>query len=193
MRGLRPFTSVTLAAAFLATAWLGAGCSNSTGSRDGQTVNPGPTSKPMHSVQVRQLKGLMQVISHTATTRWPKTMPTDVEQPVDTSAQQRAYDEAAMLADSLVIAASQIPAVVDAKTLPDEIRTGFLSEARMLKDQAVQLKVNATQKRAESMERTLDAINTTCINCHSKYRDLSGNIDIRRADGHRGWELLSAR
>jgi cytochrome c556 len=83
-----------------------------------------------------------------------------------------------MLADSLAIAAAQIPDAVDAKTLPEGVRSGFLSEARTLRNQAQQLKKDAQGKRAESMQRTLDSINATCLNCHSKYRDLTGNLDF---------------
>lgn len=165
---------------------VGAGCNNkqSAPPRETSASAMPPTSRPMHSVQVRQLKPLMQVLLQTTSTRWPKTLPTDVEQPVDPAAQQKAYDQAATLADELTIAAGQIPAVVGGKSLPEDLRAGFLAEAAALKSQAVELKANATQKRAESMSRNLDAINATCINCHSKYRDLTGNVDPMRALGN---------
>ena len=192
MRGTRFFRGVALIVGFAAAVLLGTACNNAS-KPAGDAGKTTPASQPVHSVQVRQLKGLMQVISHTATTRWPKTMPTDVEQPVDAASQQKAYDQAAMLADSLAIAAGQIPAAADEKTLPEDVRSGFLAEARKLRDLAQQLKKDAQGERAESMQRTLDSINATCLNCHSKYRDLTGNIDFPRVRANRTGEPIAAR
>jgi hypothetical protein len=171
----------------LATLAVANGCTKNNPPQAAQQASQ-PSSRPIHSVQVKQLKPLMQTLLRSTSTNWPKTLPTDVEQPVDPVAQQKAYEQATKLADELVIAAGQIPATVGGKSLPDEYRAGFLHEVEVLKDQAKELRKNATEKRAESMSRNLDAINVSCINCHSKYRDLTGNVDPLQARGNGGEE-----
>ncbi|HEX8913827.1 MAG TPA: hypothetical protein VF796_15875 [Humisphaera sp.] len=143
-----------------------------------------PAGKPAgHWVQAPQLRAVMQRVSAAATAGWPKTLPSDVESPADPSAMDRSYEAAAQLADALSASARRIPDAIAGKTMSDDVRTGFLAEASILRTQAEQLGTEARARRAESMARTLDQINATCVTCHSRYRDLAGTLDFPRAMG----------
>ncbi|QOV89284.1 cytochrome c [Humisphaera borealis] len=134
-----------------------------------------------HSVQTPQLQALMKVISMTAADYTPKTLPADVETPKPAADLEKAYAQASVLADALVTAADRIPFAIEDKPLSKETREGFLSEAKRLKQSAVELKDHASHKQGEAMTRALDRINATCITCHSRYRDLTGTLDAPRA------------
>jgi cytochrome c556 len=56
-------------------------------------------------------------------------------------------------------------------------RGGFLAEAKVLHDQAQRLAVAARLHRIEQMQLHMTSINSTCISCHSRYRDFSGQLD----------------
>jgi hypothetical protein len=87
-----------------------------------------------------------------------------------------------VLADGLAAAAAEIPSAVEGRSMSDPDRRGFLTEAETLRSLSVQLKQDAVDRRAEAMDRTLTRINATCVTCvtcHSRYRDLSGNLEPR--------------
>lgn len=137
---------------------------------------------PQHSVQTPALAALMKVIAMTAADYTPKTLPGDVESHRSPADMEKAYSQAAILADALVTAADRIPFAVQDKSMTQTTREGFLAEAAILKQSAMDLKEQASQKKGEAMTRSLDRINATCITCHSKYRDLTGTLDAPRAD-----------
>ena len=132
-----------------------------------------------HWVQTPQLKALMMRVGHTASTSTPRTIPDDPERPARPEDVEQAFSDAAVLADGLAAAAAEIPAAVEGRRMSDADRRGFLTEAETLRSLSVQLKQDAVDRRAEAMDRTLTRINATCVTCHSRYRDLSGNLEPR--------------
>src|SRR5688572_7095835 len=85
----------------------------------------GPTTRPLgeHWVQDERLRGLMRMITGQST---PDTaeLPGDPEEP-DLPGLDNVFADAAALADSLVMAAEQIPASVADRPMSDEDRRGF--------------------------------------------------------------------
>ena len=63
----------------------------------------------------------------------------------------------------------------------DADRAGFEAEALTLRAQALRLRDAASGHKVEQMQRVLDGINSTCISCHSRYRDFSGQLDLNDA------------
>jgi cytochrome c556 len=56
-------------------------------------------------------------------------------------------------------------------------RAGFTAEAHTLRDQANRLRDAARQQRLPQMRRDLDSIHATCLSCHNRYRDFSGQLN----------------
>lgn len=161
---------------------LAVGCGTSGGANPPPSKPSKPAAANRHSVQTPQLQALMKVIAMTAEDHTPRTRPVDVETPTSKADLEKAYAQAAILADALVTAADRIPAAVEDRDLSAETRSGFLAEAGTLKRLSTDLKRFASEKKAESMSRSLDQINATCITCHTRYRDLTGTLDATRAD-----------
>jgi hypothetical protein len=132
-----------------------------------------------HWVQDERLRGVMAEISRQAG-HWPAGVPDDPESPGGADA-ARAFADAATLADGLARAARDIPRSVADREMTPETRRGFTAEARHLRDQAVQLKDAARGRQVERMQRLLDGISSSCISCHSQYRDFTGELGTRRA------------
>jgi hypothetical protein len=132
-----------------------------------------------HWVQDERLRGVMAEISRQAQ-HWPAGVPDDVESPA-TAESKRAFADAVALADGLARAARDIPRAVADREMTSETRRGFNAEARHLRDQAVQLKDAARSRSVERMQRLLDGISSSCISCHSQYRDFTGELGTRRA------------
>ena len=85
------------------------------------------------------------------------------------------------LSDELAIAALRIPASITDAKINEADRAGFEAEANILHTQALRLGTAALAKKVEQMQQSLDAINSTCISCHSRYRDFSGLLQIHQA------------
>ena len=60
-------------------------------------------------------------------------------------------------------------------------RGGFNAEAQTLHDQATALRNAARANQVEPLQGMLDGINSTCIACHSRYRDISGDLNTHNA------------
>jgi len=135
-----------------------------------------------HWVQNERLRDVMRQISDHAA-RWPAGVPDD---PEASSRQAReeadeAFRDAASLADGLATAAGRIPRSVADHPMSAEDRSGFNAEAARLRDEALRLRKAARARRVEPMQRSLDAISSTCISCHSRYRDFTGELEPRKA------------
>jgi len=111
---------------------------------------------------------------------WPQGLPQDPEGKVGTST-AGAFDEVASLAGSLAQASERIPDLAPKLKMGEADRRGFIAEAQTLHDQARQLQDAASAHKTEQMQRLMDGINSTCISCHSRYRDLSGQLSSPRA------------
>jgi hypothetical protein len=134
-----------------------------------------------HWVQGAQLRTLMKDVSSKAQRNWPNNLPQDPED-------QRAFNSrdamgAARLADGLAAAAVRIPEAVTNANMSEADRAGFQAEADTLRDQALRLGQAARANRGEEMQASLDAINATCVSCHSRYREFSGQLNIQPSAG----------
>jgi cytochrome c556 len=107
-------------------------------------------------------------------------VPDDPESPASEEARE-AFADAAKLADGLARAARDIPRSVADREMAAETRRGFNAEARRLREQALALKEAARDRKVEPMQRALDGISSSCISCHSQYRDFAGELGARRA------------
>lgn len=132
-----------------------------------------------HWVQSDQLRTLMKELSARTDRNWPKDVPPDPEDR-QTGDLHHAMGSATKLADGLAAAALRIPASVTNAKMSEADRAGFEAEAITLHDQAVRLGLAARANKVEQMQRCLDAISSTCTSCHTRYRDLSGQLNVRQ-------------
>jgi hypothetical protein len=127
-----------------------------------------------HWIHGQALKQVMaELITHNPS--WPSGMPQDPESKKVGSLED--FEKVALLANALMVSADQLPAVADKITMNEADRGGFLAEARVLHDQSQRLRDAATLHRIEQMQLHMNSINATCISCHSRYRDFSGQLD----------------
>ena len=132
-----------------------------------------------HWVQSDGLRTLMKEISLNTQQHWPQGVPRDPEDQ-ELGELPRATARAVTLADGLAAAAVRIPASVAAKDMNEADVAGFRAEANVLRDQSLRLGQAARAGKVEQMQRSLDAISSTCISCHSRYRDFSGQMNMQR-------------
>ena len=139
------------------------------------SVTPGP-GRLAHSVQDMRLRKVMDQISlRNSQTAPPADMPQDPEEPINRSTEWY-FGEAQTLATDLAATAQRIPHSVNLTKMNDADRAGFEAEALTLRAQALRLRDAASGHKVEQMQRVLDGINSTCISCHSRYRDFSGEL-----------------
>ncbi len=91
----------------------------------------------------------------------------------------------ATLADALMRAADQLPEVAGKIKMNEADRRGFLAEAQVLREQAERLRDAARQRRIEQMQIHMASLNSTCISCHSRYRDFAGQLHTPQASNSR--------
>jgi hypothetical protein len=132
-----------------------------------------------HWVQDERLRGVMAELSR-QTSHWPAGVPDDPEAPLAADVAD-SFRQAARLADGLAAAAQNIPRAVADREMSAETRRGFNAEARRLHKQSLELKEAARGRKVERMQRLLDGISSSCISCHSQYRDFTGELDAHRA------------
>lgn len=141
-----------------------------------------PERPGAHWVQDERLRAVMgQISEHTK--RWPAGVPDDpeVKQSRESEEATEAFRDAAALADGLADAAEKIPQAIRERPMDPVDRRGFTGEANRLRRQALELKSAAEGRRVERMQRALDAISSTCVGCHGKYRDFTGELGPRKA------------
>lgn len=139
-----------------------------------------PTTAPVaeHWVRDARLRVVMDQLSlRTNQGRWPKEMPKEAEGTTNRSTEWY-FGQAVLLANDLAATAQRIPQNVDVSKMSDADRAGFTAEAATLHEQALNLGDAAMARKVERMERLMDGINSTCISCHSRYRDFAGQIDL---------------
>ena len=173
MQRLKPHLAVAFASALLLA---GASCRRS---KDAAPADTDTGMAGRHWVEDERLRGVMAELSRQSA-KWPAGVPSDPESAAAGEADQ-AFREAAALADGLARAARDIPRSVADREMSAETRTGFTAEARRLREQALQLKAAARARKVEPMQRALDGISSSCISCHSQYRDFAGELGARRA------------
>jgi hypothetical protein len=174
----RPGAAPACAAVALVLALASASCRQSRDEIADEGASPDTMGK--HWVQDERLRGVMAELSRQAA-HWPAGVPDDPESPASDPETETTFRDAAQLADGLARAARDIPrAVADREMTPDD-RRGFNAEARRLREQAVQLGQAARGRKVERMQRLLDGISSSCISCHSQYRDFAGELNTSRA------------
>ena len=148
-----------------------------------QIQHPSVATPTQHWTQGERLKKVMEQIAglHGA---FPKGLPEDAESSAGLEA-RRTLSEAAAVADALADAAKTIPSAVENKPMSVTDRRGFVAEAGRLRDQAVLLRDAARVNHVEPLQGMLDNINATCIACHSRYRDISGELNTHKASTSR--------
>lgn len=137
------------------------------------------TSPTRHWVQDQRLRQIMAELSK-SNPSWPKSLPQEPEQKTPDGAAEK-FAEIESLADSLAQSSQHIPELATHLNMGEADRRGFVAEAQTLHDQATQLHDAAARHQVEQMQRTMDGINSTCISCHSRYRDFSGQLHPPRA------------
>lgn len=174
--------SSTLAAAALALA----ACANHDTAAHAKVTPPTvPASQPVnpdrpHWVQSAQLQSVMQQLSGLHGALPTKDLPQDAESPSGWNA-KTAMAAAGALGDALATQAMRIPASVSGKSMTDADRAAFADQAHALHDQAVELRDAARANKVEQVQAAYDKINTTCFACHSRFRDLAGELEFRKA------------
>jgi hypothetical protein len=169
---------ITAAAAALLVASCRHGATTRT-APDARAGRPLADRSQPHWIQDQQLRTVMSELSLRTRESWPQNVPDDPEalnRPRDET-----FREAASLADALASAADRIPKSVEKQPMSETDRHAFASEASRLRDNALDLKAAAEQRRVEPMQRALDQVNSSCIGCHSRFRDFAGELDTRRA------------
>lgn len=162
---------------------LATSCQQNTASPTAHVAQPAPvTAAPApqkHWVQNARLKTVMDQISK-LNASFPNGLPDDVESPAGREA-AAATATASSAAEDLARAALEIPTALEGKSVSEADRAGFTAEAQTLHAQAIRIRDAAHKRRLEQMQQTLTEINSTCLACHGRYRDFSGQLDFRKA------------
>ena len=139
-----------------------------------------PEQPGKHWVQSQQLSALMNTISATMLADSPEDLPRPrSDQTADDI--ERSIAAASKLADGLAASAERIPVQVEHVQMSEADRAGFFAEAETLRKQAIGLGEAARARQTDKMQTSLSAISSTCISCHSRYRDFAGELDTQRA------------
>lgn len=153
------------------------------------TAAPAPTSRvaptsptstpPHHWVQSDQLQVVMKKLESASARHWPGSLPDDPEVALTRKERNQVFESGAQLALGLADAAARIPATTRALNLSDADRSAFLTTANGLSEQARMLGMAARKHSVEEMQRHLDAIRASCISCHTRFKDIAGDLPPR--------------
>jgi cytochrome c556 len=147
-------------------------------------VATSPATEPViegpHWVQSQQLRGVMEQLSGLRGAIPNTEIPQDPESPQGKQA-NLAIEAVAALGEALSETAMKIPGAVANHKMNEADRRAFVAEAQTLRDQAIELRDAAKSRKLERMQAAMDQLNTTCFACHSRFRDLAGELEIRKA------------
>jgi hypothetical protein len=132
-----------------------------------------------HWIQNDELWVIMKRLGSDTAQHWPSTLPDDPEEELDAQTRREMFLSGARLASALAESAEAIPSNVAAFGLSEADRTAFASTAELLSDQARRLGHAARRHDIEGMHRQLDAIRASCISCHTRFKDISGDLPPR--------------
>ncbi len=139
-----------------------------------------PSAEGPHWVTSQQLRGVMEQLSGLRGAIPQTELPQDPESPAGKQA-NLAIEAAGALGEALSQTAMKIPAAVSDRKMTEANRREFATLAQTLRDDAVELRDAAKARKMERMQEAMDKINTTCFACHSRFRDLAGELEIRKA------------
>ena len=134
------------------------------------------TPPTQHWIQDENLRQLMAQIG-----RRVPSLPAGVArgaQPDSRPVDAADFEKIAALAAGLSQSSDQIVPVVKNIPITESDWRGFTDDAQRLHDQADRLRQSADAHQIDEVQQSMDAINSTCIACHSRYRDFSGQIDL---------------
>ena len=147
-----------------------------------------------HWVQDERLRGVMAELSRQAARTGRRACPTTPSRPTPTpkppppSATPRRWRTVSRAPRA------RHPRAVADREMTAETRRGFAAEAERLRTQSLALRDAARGRKVERMQRTLDGISSSCISCHSQYRDFTGEMgpprrrrNELRPRGHPRW------
>jgi cytochrome c556 len=142
-------------------------------------ATPARSPQP-HWVQDEQLRKAMGTLADR--TRYvPDNLPDDPEDPAVKKANE-AFTESIQLGEALARTAEQIPGLVAHVQMPDDVRRDFAAAAANLKTQALGLKQAAERRQVERMQIQLSNITGACTLCHTRFRDFTGDLWLRKAE-----------
>jgi hypothetical protein len=93
---------------------------------------------------------------------------------------EKATKAALLLAERLADAAEGIPESIAHIQMSEADRAGIRAEALTLRTQSLRLGQAARARNMEEVQSGLNAISSTCISCHSRYRDFAGELEFQR-------------
>jgi hypothetical protein len=131
-----------------------------------------------HWVQHDELRALMVEIEE-ARTKTVATSATGDGATLHPSA-HKGFAAASEAAKRLAIAAKKIPPSIENVQMTEEDRAEFKKQADALRDDARRLMFVARNRKAEPMHDLLDSIQATCISCHTRFRDVAGELQPPR-------------
>jgi hypothetical protein len=149
-----------------------------------RTPEPAPATKPAdvpteHWIQSDELQVVMRKLNAAASTHWPSRLADDSETPISADEREDAFRRAAQLATALSESARQISDAVRDRNLSDADRMAFAGKAQSLSDQAWKLGQAARRRQLEEMQLLLDTTIATCVSCHTRFKDISGDLPPR--------------
>ena len=138
-----------------------------------------PMPSPHHWIQNDELYAVMKRLGASTSANWPETLPDDPEIEVTPQMREQAFRDGVRLASALADSAKEIPRSVAGFQMSGADRMMFASNANVLSDQARHLGRAARARNVESMQRQLDGIRSSCVSCHTRFKDISGDLPPR--------------
>lgn len=132
-----------------------------------------------HWIQNDELYNVMKQLGVTTSANWPTDLPDDPEVPTTPEMRAQAFRDGIRLADALAQSAREIPRTVAGVRMSEADRMSFTSNAHVLSDQARLLGQAARKHNVEGMQRQLEAVRSSCISCHTRFKDISGELPPR--------------
>lgn len=169
--------SVTI---IVASLWVISSCVGNRSSASSIRNTNSPASG--HWVYSAELRAIMAELDRKARTAWPQEMSGGEYSGEGMTSEERAglLERMSPLATELAAAARRIPDVIrDTKITPSD-RSAIAALAATLGEQADDLKTRIRENSLDEARRVLRDINTTCMSCHDRFRDLCGPMDDTR-------------
>lgn len=134
--------------------------------------------KPRHAVQGEGLRETMRELAKHAGSSPVDKLPADPES--EKNVDPAVFEEAEKLASQLAKTAETIPAAKRDRALSEPARADFEKLAADLSRRAADFGAAAKEQNVEQMQRSFNAIHSSCIACHSRFFDIAGDLDFPR-------------
>lgn len=169
-----------LAVIIVASAWLIPSCVRDKPSV--LSVHDSTRSASGHWIYSADLRAIMGELDRKVRTAWPQEMSGGETSGGGISSEERAklLEHMAPLATELSAAARRIPDAVSRAKVTQADRSAIAALAGTLGEQADVLQTRIRENNLDEARRVLTDINTTCMSCHDRFRDLCGPMDDTR-------------